>query len=376
MQVKNIENDPYFLDWINDLDLRPSTIKIYLVILTDYCNLIGKTPTQLITEALEQQKQGIHNPLRDIKKYLTRFRQHLQEKEYSPKTIRSQITCIRGFYNQYEIDLPKNKTKKQYDEVLTTSTDLPDKEDIKKVIKHANFKYTAIIYLMLESGMGSAEIRSLKIDDFLKSLEIPITTLFTLPQLTDNLKKINKQICTWKIKRIKTGKPYFTFSGPDSINAIIDYLSHKYKNEMIDASFYLFGKEKALTDRAILIYFARMNDEVGFGFHGRSRFFTSHKLRKYFATTLEANRMPHLATRWLMGHTLDRTTGAYFKPDIDSLKMEYQRVLPYISISDVKVHEISTEDTKRLKELEEKVEMLKKYIELDKIVSEHEKNIE
>jgi integrase len=91
-----------------------------------------------------------------------------------------------------------------------------------------------------------------------------------------------------------------------------------------------------------------LNDKCGFGKQGRSRFFTSHKLRKYFATTLEANGMPHLMTRWLMGHSIESLTNSYFKPDIRQMKNRYIEMLPFLSLEKVEPVGVETEDYKEL----------------------------
>ncbi len=81
---------------------------------------------------------------------------------------------------------------------------------------------------MASSGMGSAEIRSLKYKHFINSIE-EVSKELTLEEKLDifKLQSImqDKRIFgTWHIIRQKTSIPYVTFSTPESIQAIIDYL--------------------------------------------------------------------------------------------------------------------------------------------------------
>ncbi len=54
--------------------------------------------------------------------------------------------------------------------------------------------------------------------------------------------------------------------------------------------------------------------------------------------------MPHLMTRWLMGHKLDPTTSAYFKADPETLKEEYIQIVEQLNVNqDIKVKTQTTE---------------------------------
>ncbi len=47
--------------------------------------------------------------------------------------------------------------------------------------------------------------------------------------------------------------------------------------------------------------------------------------------------MPHLMTRWLLGHTIEGTTNAYFKADLESVREEYIEIVNKLSTSKVEV---------------------------------------
>lgn len=81
---------------------------------------------------------------------------------------------------------------------------------------------------MAASGMGSAEIRSLKYQHFItviiaETKDIKNKELLDLYKIKSILED-KKVFGTWRIIRQKTSIPYVTFSTPESINAILDHL--------------------------------------------------------------------------------------------------------------------------------------------------------
>ena len=93
-----------------------------------------------------------------------------------------------------------------------------------------------------------------------------------------HLEPADPTYCSWKVTRIKTGMPYFTFSSPESIHAILDYLvERENKTGPVKNESYLFTVDRHQTaSKSFVEYFAKLNDICGFGFFGRQRFFKAH----------------------------------------------------------------------------------------------------
>ena len=200
---------------------------------------------------------------------------------------------------------------------------------------------------MMSSGMGSSEIRELKIQDLITAFKLTENEALDIDEL---LQKRN-EIGTWSIRRYKTGMPYITFNSPESTNAIIDYLEDKSEKYEIKKENYLFDHHsKKMKTRGFTTYFARLNDTCGFGYLGRQRFFRSHGLRKYFASTLKNNGMDTVDAEWLLGHKLPAVTGAYIKPDIYRLKKDYMDILPELCLEDMKTVTLESDEVKGLKQ--------------------------
>lgn len=345
----DITNDPKVTDFLEMRDLKQSTQDSYIIGLRQYCQFCKKTAEELIDEARQEERENIIKSDRKIKKRLTRYRNYLKKK-YSNNTVKSRVKIVKTFYGEFGIDLPKVPLKLKNDETLITAEDIPSKKHIKQVLKHCNLKYRAIILLMANSGMGGAEIRNLTNNDFIKSLEIPIKEPFDIGELRQKAEENHVDILTWKPTRQRTDMKYFTFSGPESLNALFDYLEQKYKIIPFNSKDWLFGTgSKKLARRSFLDYFQKLNDKCEFGYVGSHRFFTAHKLRYYFATMAHKNHAREMDTDWMLGHSIQRILGVYTKPSIPDLKREYMRLLPYLSIEKVKVKDVHTPEFKELK---------------------------
>lgn len=348
----DILKDEHVIKFINSRNLRPNSVSVYKLSIKNYCNYTGLTPTQLINEADDEQDQGIKKKNRKIKTYLQGFIKHLNNQGRAANTIHSSFINIKSFYYEFDIDLPKVKCKVKEKEELLTIKDIPEKKHIKSALKYANIGYTAIIKLMMSSGMGSSEIRSLTLKDYIDAHKIRKYNISDFEKIITTLHEKEKEIPTWSIRRIKTGMPYITFSSPEANKAINEYLEDRNeKKPIIDINDFLFVSKnhKQIINRSFAQYFQRLNDSAGFGFYKSQRFFRGHALRKFFASTLHNNGMDYLDAEWLIGHRVKITTGTYIKPDIHRLKNDYVKMLPFLSLSEVGPVTLESPEFKELK---------------------------
>ena len=190
----------------------------------------------------------------------------------------------------------------------------------------------------------------------------------------------------WHIKRIKTDHKYFTFSSPEATDAIINYLKdlnrkckgYEERNRKpqlsitSETSLFLNRHLKGVSPTLMSITIKRLNNKAGYSNTNDSRYIRPHILRKIFASTLEKNKMPHLMTRWIMGHNLDNTTSAYFKADPEVIKEEYIEVLKYLTTNAVEIKLIN-----QYEDLSEKLDQKdKEYSELQKQLLENKNEFE
>lgn len=365
----NIKEDPYVMEFLLNRNIKAVTKDQYIRRLKQYFKYLEMTPTQVIDEAIQEEEQGIRKPNRKIKKHMLNFFNHIKNEGKSPNYIKSTMTVIRSFYNEFEIELPRIRCNIKDQEELITTLDIPTKKHIKTILKYTNIRYKAIILLMMSSGMGSSEIRHLTLNDYLDSLKITDLTSFDINQLINILKEKENEVPTWSIRRHKTKMPYVTFSSPESNRAINEYIEERYQKgyPFTELNDYLFeSKGQHMKRKSFSMYFLRLNDTAGFGYYGRQRFFHAHALRKFFASTLKNNKFDSLDTEWLLGHKIRNVTDAYIKPNIYYLKKEYIDILPKLCIEDIKTLTLESEEVKELKKsfeeqlsgIEEKTEPL------------------
>jgi len=350
-----IENEEKFKEFCFDREIRTSTINNYKNALQKYCNFIGMTLDELIREAEDEEDSGIRLKRRKINTYLREFKVSLNESNLSESTIELIMLLVKSFYRENEIELPKN-TKKGVGKAQRRETidDLPKMEEIRRFMEHLNSVYKAMTVMCLSSGMGASEVTSLTFEHLYKATSIkPYPE--TITQLIEELKAKGNLIPTWDIKRIKRNFKYTTFSSPESVNRIIIYLEElnnkfpDYKPEPKDKLFRGLKSNKPLIANDFLAIYAYKNREFSFRKTEDDRnVIRVHSLRKYFASTLEFNKVPHLTTRRLLGHSVDSVTSAYFKVDVESLKEDYLEVVKHLMTTEQDVIVINNfEDIKQ-----------------------------
>lgn len=363
-----VENDPIVQEYYKDRQLAKATKEIYTYHLQNYSDFISLSPSEFIKEADEEEEEGIRPRHRKINKYLKEHRKYLEKKEYSPRSIRIALSVIKTFYREYEIELPAHREPRtRKSKQIQTSEDIPSREDIFLALDFANVKYQAIILLIASSGMGRSEILSLTVGDFIKSLReyYPLREGKTvdLGLLRQKLDRVKTPVATWKVKRVKTDMNYVTFSSPESIYKILDYLERS-KTHTLELTEPLFQGSQGgvLKKGAFAKYFQKINEKAGFPKNGALNFFRSHNLRKHFATTLRTSGMNQISCDWLLGHDIKNLIrSAYFLEDPTALKMEYMQHLDSLSITEkIEVRVVTNEDhekaLQRIEELEKRQE--------------------
>ncbi len=362
----DVKKDDCYIDFIESRDIGNSTKRTYMHRITRYCNFLGKTPTELIEEAEDEQDSAIKTRKRRIKRYLIDYKKYLEDEGTTNTAVKINITTVKSFYRSLDIDVPSIKFKKQNSNISleeTISIDL-----IKKIVDIANLRDKAIVLLMLSSGMGAAEVKNLTYGDFLRGIleyiELNKSNYFDIELIYDKLKNQNNLIGTWKIHRVKTGKPYYTFNSPESTDAILEYLSERQRHNIAPKSqedpLFISDQKKKLSDMAFLYIFHRLNDKLKLGFRSKNRrVFTSHQLRKFFTTTLYSNGADKLVVDWFLGHSIHSTTESYFKTNEKDLKNRYTKYVNHLMLKKVKIERISSEEVKNIvNELNKKDEQL------------------
>lgn len=365
--IDDIEADESFEEFLNARGIIQKTRKRHIYLMTVFCNFQGQKPIELIEEAEEDETKGIKKRKRRIKRKLINYVVHLKQNKKATSTIKGYLTDIKAFYDYHDIDLPKlpkniyeNKDLKlrniAFDEV-------PEIEHIKKACNTTKIRFKTMILLHFSSGMGASEVRNLTYRDFILAVEDDLQ--FEDPMNIVNVanKAINSEkiIPTWKLGRYKKARPYVTFSSPESVRAIGEYLLYRlHNNETIkDMDDYLFvtRKNTQIADITYNTAFERLNNRCGFGkrkngFH----FFTSHRLRVAFGTAAKECGVDPVDIRRMLGQKGEDLDDAYLKTTAVRLKNEYMKFVHLLSIEKLEVIQYGDQDVlslvNRIEELE------------------------
>lgn len=311
-------------------NLALKTEQSYKNALTIYTVFQNKSFNDLLKEAEYEEELGIRWKKRKLKQRLINFRIYLH-KNYLISTSKVYFQRILTLYRHYEIeihDLPPISTKSAKMSKPITFEDLPTKEIINEAIKISNPIMKAIILFISSSGCARRETLNLTVGDFIDAtFEYHNTN-----NINDALSILNDLefiIPTFRIKRQKTNKFYFTFCSQESSKAIVDYLINersdlKYEDPLFNLNLYYWNK-----------YFNNINNELNLGKVGEYNRFRSHMLRKFHASSLynEDNGLSLSEIDALQGRSKNNTHSAYFMENPNNLKKKYVKILDALLIN-------------------------------------------
>jgi len=386
-ETTDIKNDPYVKDFLRSRRIRDTTKVAYVERLTSFCNYINKNPTDLIDEAEEEQDKGIKSRKRTIRQYFLDFIEHEEKEGKSHHTIKARVELAKSFYHSFDIETPKFSLN--YPNVNRSFNEIPTLDHIREIIKICGLRDTAIILLMLSSGMGGAEIRHLTYNDFINSIEeyldLADEDKVNINKVAHQIRGLNEEIGpigTWKISRFKTGMPYITFNSPESVLSIIDYLlERELKNKgvkSLDDPLFVSSHKKQISKQGFVFIFRRINDNAGLGFakDKNRRFFTSHMPRKIFTSTLYSQGVDKTRVDWFLGHKIPPITESYFKTNVEDLKKSYMGIVEHLTLQKIKIKTIKTPEYDQLlrdsREKADKIEAMEKRMELYEKLIENE----
>ena len=338
-------------EWLNTIEAKKATRAVYIVHMRKFCEIAGKTPTELIADSIAEVKAGMLPAERKSKGYVAKFKKCLLDQGYAPKSQQGALAAIKSFFKSYDMPLSQSISKTKKVQVLEENTGFMNKENVIKLLANAkNLREKAIILCMATSGMAVREIVDLKMKD---------------------LKIDNNGIGTIRIRREKSQTDYTTFISPEATLALKNYWEERNRDlrtkinsddDFVFVSYARKGEIGQLNTITICHIFKIMNDQLKFENKTKSR---SHALRKYFASILEDNGFPKVKIDFMMGHTVSDQDKAYFNRHYEKLKELYLTFLPHLTFE--KTIEIQSIDSEKLNALIGKNEILKAEIEKLKI---------
>ena len=348
------EDQELIEDWFNHKNAKEGTRKLYSIAIRQYIRYHDMSLSELLEEAEDDIVKMVIPRKRKIKGRITDFRISLEGK--ADNTKHNYVSAVRSFYNAMDVDLPSGKRYGTTSILEENRFKGMERSEIKRVLKYANVRDKAITLLIASSGTAAEELSNLTKDDFFNGLDR------------------ETGVCTFFIRREKTGGDYHTYCSPEASAAIQEYLNTR--TDDLPWLFVGFIKESSetvqMTPNAIAGIFRRLAVKTGnegeFGFFNKIR---AHNFRKFFKTTMMEAGCPQWAAEWMMGHK-EELDARYSSPSGEKMKNAYY--LPYVNsllIDTAEVVITPMEDITALKELQSEMTLMReKEREKDLAISE------
>lgn len=353
--------------FVFDRNLKDSTKLEYKACIDKFTSLFNMGMKNLLDEAEAEEEAGIRWKKRKLKNRLIEYRSFLA-KNYHSSSVLGEMTRIQTVYRHFDIeihDLPKLSVKNLKTSKPIVFMDLPSKKIIRDALKITTPIMKAIILFQVSSGCARSETLSLSIADFIEATS-EYHNGGSVENIICTLKDRVDVVPTFRLKRIKTGKYYYTFCTPEAVNEIINYLigSNRDLNpedKLFDLSGVWMGTQ-----------FSNINDKLKLGKCGTFNRFRSHMLRKFHASQLynAENSLSLDEIDSLQGRSKSTVRTSYFMENPINLKEKYIAAMDVLMInSEVETYTVKSEAYEQLeKEVENKNEEVKEMGDrLDKV---------
>ena len=323
----------YFERFCKERNIKERTVKGYESAIKKYVSFCGISIDELIVEAIQEEDERIPLKNRKLKYRLINFRSFLLNSNLSHSTLQIYFTYVKTFYKHFEIELPYLPPVKYSNDYETNYFDIPTKEHIAQALEIVSVDLKAVILFMSSSGTARAETLSLTVEDFINACN-DYHHGGSIEYILDVLESKNNIVPTFYLKRIKTGKYYYTFCSPEAAQYIIKYLMTRRDLKVGDKLF-------DFTDSLLLARFQEINDTMGWGFKGKYRFFRTHSLRKFHASNIGLS-VEYIDL--LQGRGKNDVHKRYVKTNPQKLKEIYVSAMKNVMIYDAFQNEVINQE--------------------------------
>ena len=360
----------------------PKTREIYTRAINKYSKFHGLTMEELIDEAETEEEKGVRWKRRILKKRLLQFRNYLIQ-NYKKNTVSTYFTQVIAVYKYFEIeigDLTKVNPRGFHIPGEVTFDELLTHKEISQVLHVAPLWFQAVLIFQISTGCARKETIEMTIGQF-KKATYPFHRKNDIIEALLILKDLDNVIPTFKLKREKTNKYYYTFCTPEAVDKIVEYLLTDRVETLEDGTLKLINlsDDDKLFDKEenyIPVAYYRYNDQFNFGqaSDGFNRF-RSHMMRKFHSNHLRKSGMSESDIDALQGRTKSTTRAAYFLDDPTVLLKKYVEHFPCLLIEknvnniDIKSPEYQELEVKyrekesEVKEMESRMNVIEKRLD-------------
>ena len=408
-KTKYTEEDPKLNLMMNRRNLSKGRRKTYDIVFNEIYALFEKTPSEIVTLGKREEKTFLNEESgtldiieledRAVTEYQFKYYAHLKESNCGTKTIKLKLDCFRALLGEYDIQKPKPimldiKTDRVRDEDIVSWQEIETAMSFCKGIRDK-----AILSFFVTTGLRSSDVRRFTIADLVKACDIYFEE--NEEKNLENLLNKNPDdiIPCWELMPKKTDKKSqlcVTFNTPEASNYLWQYLTNRIEKKMkkgedgtLDPSEALFSTNRNthFSENSMRKIFQRLNDNLGGekdknGKFGRLR---SHAIRKLFSTTVRRNLTQIVVNSdktsevdivsILTGHVPPNESNSKVYEAVESdshdsyLRKVYTALVPYLSIQNIEVKDVKTQ---QYKDLEEQNMALKKQLEAQAVAMQRE----
>ena len=315
-----------------------NSIKTYATAFSKYSDFHQMSLSELLEEAKIEQENNVPESKLKLYSRILSFRNFLIDNHVG-NTISTTITKIKTFYHYNRITLPYipplniRKIKKHdsisYEELLT-------KDEIRKALSIADDNLAMWILVLTSSGSSRCEAKSMTNEMLFKGTQA-YHKKDSFEDALEYLSRHDNVVCTCKLTRKKTDKPYYTFLNPETVQFIAQ-VKLKDKDFNLDDCLLKFAPDYVGRK------FRFINDYLKLGHAGGYRRFRPHMLRKFNATHLNQGSHKEVLGMDIVDNLHGRGKGAtreaYFKDNPEVLKLSYIKCMNNVSLYHRYTHEM------------------------------------
>ena len=349
--MKCKENNEVIEEIIKMKNLRPNTIKNYHTSVETYTELIGRNIKDLIKEAISEEESNISWRNRKLRKYLINFKEYLNSK-YRKVTAKKYYTTVCATYRAYEVEINQIPVRLNNNYEVISYDDIPSKDEISKALDYMSLGMKSLTLMIISSGLTIVDALNLKVEDFLEATKDYHNKYSTIKEQLKEMYNTKNDIIvgTWKLRRQKTNKYFYTFTTPEANTAILNYL---IKRDVINGHDRLFDIQKKTVYRT----YKEINQTLQLGKAGPDyNRLRPHMFRKYHASHLkDAIGMDYVDE--LQGRGKSEIRESYFYENPTKLRQIYTENMQHVTIHDEKYkNKTLTEENNMLRDKSEYLE--------------------
>jgi len=278
------------------------TAESYELSIRKYCGILGIDPNKLIQEIKGGRKDTIET-LQGLVTWSSKLK-------HSPVTTRLYLTAWCQFLRYEGVRVEKDDIKNRVmpPKKIKTYGGRPfTSDEIRTILRVAQFKYRAVFLTALSSGLRAGELGALQIKDI---------------SLTKSPVEIHVRAETSKSREERT-----TYVSDEAAYQLREITRDRGPDE------YVFGNDKPLSTDSITSAATRILKRAKIrNVNGKVSF---HSTRKWFTTFLVLGKVPLPVVELMCGRQIG-VTQSYLKPTEEQIREYYSKALQRATLSEIR----------------------------------------